>query len=160
MKQFTCAGEAMSLAFWKISRNGRWSSPRRSPPAAAASCSGEAEESVDRNGSPLGLNSGDGAPAGPAAEARATSTTAPPRACRGRGSVNEGGEAAGDGYGVGRRMERNEEAEAMVAAEVLSHRGVKLGGVGVDNLVGEMSEWCKRVMFRWVWCASQRASVS
>jgi hypothetical protein len=124
MKQLTCAGEAMSLAFWKISRNGRWSSPWRSPSVATASCSGEAAESVDRKGSPLGLNSGDGAPAGPAAEARATSTP-PPRACRGMGSVKDGAEAEGDGDGVGRRMERKAEAEAMVAAVVLGRRSVQ-----------------------------------
>jgi hypothetical protein len=57
----------------------------------------------DRNRSPLGFNSGDGAPTGPVAEARAIST-APPRACRGRSSMKEGGEAEGDGYWVGRRM--------------------------------------------------------
>lgn len=142
MRPLTCAGEAMSLAFWKISRNGRWSSPRRSPPDAAASCSGEAAASVERNGSPLGLKSGDGAPGAPAA-ARATSS-APPRACRSTGSVKEGEEAEREWDGVGRRRERKAEAEAeaMVAAVVvvLGRRGVRArrtwGRSSVDNLVG------------------------
>jgi hypothetical protein len=59
-------------------------------------------------------------------EAHATSTM-PPRACQGRGSVKEGGEADRDGYGVGRRMERKAEVEAgaMVVAAVFNHRGVQ-----------------------------------
>jgi hypothetical protein len=104
----------MSLALWKISRNGRWSAPRRSPPAAASSCSGEAAARVDRNGSPFGLNSGDGAPAaGPATRATRAEDGAPHLADRTRGFGEKRLEAAGAGEGVGRRRERKE--EAMVA---------------------------------------------
>jgi hypothetical protein len=105
----------MSLVFWKISRNGRWSSPRRSPPAAAARSSGEAAARVDRNGSPRGLNSGDGAPAapvGPPARATSVEDATPPRACRSRDGGKEGDEVAWEG--VGRRRERKVEAEVMV----------------------------------------------
>ena len=105
------------MAFWKISRNGRWSSPRRSPPAAAARSSGEAAARVDRNGSPRGLNSGDGAPAapaGPAARATSAEDATPPRACQSRGGGREGEKAAWEGEGVGRRRERKVEAEVMV----------------------------------------------
>jgi len=119
----------MSLAFWKISRNGRWSSPRRSPPAAAARSSGEAAARVDRKGSPLGLKSGDGAPG--AARATRAEDAAPPRACRIRGSGRDGEEAAWAGDGVGRRSERKVDVEAMAAAVL--RRGVRaseLGGVG------------------------------
>jgi len=119
----------MSLAFWKISRNGRWFSPRRSPPAAAARSSGEAAARVDRKGSPLGLKSGDGAPG--AARATRAEDAAPPRACRIRGSGRDGEEAAWAGDGVGRRSERKVDVEAMAAAVL--RRGVRaseLGGVG------------------------------
>ena len=121
----------MSLAFWKISRNGRWSSPRRSPPAADARSSGEAAARVDRKGSPLGLNSGDGAAPGAAARATRAEDAAPPRACRIRGSGRDGEEAAWAGDGVGRRSERKVDVEAMAAA--VPRRGVRaseLGGVG------------------------------
>lgn len=102
----------MSLAFWNISRNGRWSSPRCSPPAAAASSSGEAAARVDRNGSPLGLNNGDGAPAAdPATRATRADDGAPHhRADRTRGFGEKRGKDAGGGDGVGRRRERKEEA--------------------------------------------------
>ena len=136
----------MSLAFWKISRNGRWSSPRRSPPAAAARSSGETAARADRNGSPRGLNSGDGAPAapaGPAARATSAEDATPPRACRSRGGGREGEKAAWEGEGVGRRRERKVEAEVMVGGRGGAPAAAcELGGVGrrrrvcVDNLVG------------------------
>jgi len=136
----------MSLAFWKISRNGRWSSPRRSPPAAAARSSGETAARADRNGSPRGLNSGDGAPAapaGPAARATSVEDATPPRACRSRGGGRDGEEAPWEGDGVDRRRERKVEAEVMVGGRGGAPAAAcELGGVGrrrrvcVDNLVG------------------------
>lgn len=124
------------MAFWKISRNGRWSSPRRSPPAAATRSSGDAAARVDRKGSPLGLKSGDGAPG--AARATRAEDAAPPRACRSRGSGREGEEAAWAGDGVGIRIERKVDVEAMAAAAL--RRGVRASSgeweaKRVDNLV-------------------------
>jgi hypothetical protein len=130
----------MSLAFWKISRNGRWSSPRRSPPAAAARSSGDAAARVDRKGSPLRLNSGDGAPG--TARATRAEDAAPPRASRSKGSGREGEEDACDGDGVGRRSERKVDVEAMAAAAVL-RRGVRASsgecGKRVDNFGPQMT---------------------
>jgi hypothetical protein len=61
---------------------------------------------MDKNGSPLGFNRGDEAPTGLAAKAHATSTM-PPQACRGRGSIKERGEPKGDGYGVGAHVKES-----------------------------------------------------
>lgn len=120
----------MSLAFWKISRNGRWSSPRRSPPAAATSCSGEAAASVDRKGSPLGLNNGDGAPAAdPATRATRVEDGVLHLPDRTRGFGKKGDDVAVGGEGVGRRRERK---EAMVPG----------GGVTRPRRASELGRSC------------------
>ena len=138
----------MSLAFWKISRNGRWSSPRCSPPAAASSCSGEAAASVDRNGSPFGLNSGDGAPAAdPAIRATRAEDGAPHLADRTRGFGENKGEAAGAGEGVGRRKERKE--EAMVPG----------GGGARPRRASELGEWKVEASVWIIWSGSVPAAV-